>query len=98
MRTSTPHQKAADQPASSVKEQSYWTKHFTAHACQYSPSKGGGPTSIFCKGAILLNNFAAHARISTYTHHQKVADQPTSRIGGRRKPTNQRSSRRAGSG
>ncbi len=37
-------------------------------------------------------------RMRASTHHQKAADQPASRIGGRRKPTNQRSSRRAGSG
>ncbi len=98
MRVSTPHQNKADQRAPSVTEQSYWFTYFPAHACQYYPSTSGRKTSIFRKGAILLNNFAAHARISTHTHHQKVADQQASRKGGPRKPTNQRSSRRAGSG
>jgi hypothetical protein len=77
MRASTHHQKAADQPASSVKEQSYWTTHFAAHACQYSPSKCGRPTSIFCKGAILLDHPFCCACVYLYSP-SKAANQPAS--------------------
>ncbi len=55
MRASTHHQNAGDQPASSLTEQSYRTTHFTAHACQYSPSKAANQPAS-CKWAIPLDH------------------------------------------